>query len=316
MHLSVVIPCYNEEESLPELLREATAVFDEAELDAELIVVDDGSSDASFERAQAAAEADPRIKLVRLRRNFGQTAAMVAGIDRASGDVIIPMDADRQNDPADIPRLIDAMGDDYDVVSGWRRERQDAALTRRLPSWLANRLISRITGVRLHDYGCTLKAYRREVMDEIRLYGEMHRFIPIHATWAGARVTELEVNHRSRTAGSSKYGLSRTFKVLLDLLTVTFLGAYSTKPLYLFGFLGMLLAGGGFIAGAETLVEKFVYGTKVHTNPVILLAVFLSLAGLQLVLIGLLAEILTRTYHEATGRPIYVVRETRNLPSE
>ena len=314
MRVSVVIPCYNEEESLPELLREAAGVFDSARLDAEVIVVDDGSTDDSFARAAAAAEQDARIKVIRLRRNFGQTAAMVAGIDRASGDVIVPMDADRQNDPADIPRLLEAVAAGSDVASGWRKSRKDAALTRRVPSWLANRLISAITGVRLHDYGCTLKAYRREVMDEVRLYGEMHRFIPIHAVWAGARVTELEVNHRPRTAGRSKYGLSRTFKVILDLITVTFLGRYATKPLYFFGFLGMLLMGCGLFAGGETLVEKFVYGTKVHTNPVILLAVFLSLAGLQLVLIGLLAEILTRTYHEATGRPIYVVRETRNLP--
>ncbi len=313
MRVSIVIPCYNEEASLPEALAETTAMLDSAGLDGEVVVADDGSTDASFSRAAEAAEADPRIKVVRLRRNFGQTAAMVAGIDRASGDVIVPMDADRQNDPADVPRLLEQIEAGYDVASGWRKRRQDAALTRRLPSWAANRLISAISGIRLHDYGCTLKAYRREVMDEVRLYGEMHRFIPIHAAWAGARVTEVVVNHRARTAGTSKYGLSRTFKVLLDLITVVFLGRFSTKPLYFFGSLGMLLCGCGMLAGAETLVEKLAWGVKVHTNPVILLAVFLFLAGMQLVLIGLLAEILTRTYHEATGRPIYLVRETKNL---
>lgn len=312
--VSLLIPCYNEEESVDELMAEVFEVIDSNQLDAEVVVVDDGSSDGTWARLEKHGASEPRLKLLRFRRNFGQTAAMVAGMDHARGEILIPLDADLQNDPKSIPALLEKIDEGYDVVSGWRKDRQDRVFDRRLPSMAANWLISKVSGVRLHDYGCTLKAYRREVLERVQLYGEMHRFIPVYASWSGAKVTEAVVNHRARKYGTSKYGIMRTFKVLLDLLVVKFLGSYGTKPIYFFGGLGFLLMGGGTLAAVVTLAEKLFRGVWVHQNPLLLVAVFLFLTGVQSLFLGLLAEIGIRTYHESQSLPIYVVRERRNLP--
>ena len=312
MDLSIVIPAYNEESNMAPLVEELDGVvsqLQEAGRTCEVLIVDDGSRDATFAKAKELAGRRPYLRVLRLRRNFGQTAAMSAGFDHAAGEVILPMDADRQNDPTDIPKLLDTLEGGYDVVSGWRKDRKDKWLTRRLPSQLANRLVSWVGGVKLHDYGCTLKAYRREVLESVRLYGEMHRFIPIYASWSGARVGEVPVNHRPRVAGRSKYNLGRTFKVLMDLLTVKFLGGYSTKPLYMFGGLGSLLCLIGIVCGVITLVQKFTIGAWVHKNPLLQLAVFLFTVGMILFFMGLQAELLVRTYHESQGKPTYLVRE-------
>jgi glycosyltransferase involved in cell wall biosynthesis len=321
MRVSVVVPIYNEEENLPRLFEEIDAVVEANDFDAEVVLVDDGSADKSREIITAQAEKDPRYKAVLFARNFGQTAAMVAGIDHATGEVIVPLDADLQNDPADIPRLLEKLEEGYDVVSGWRKNRQDKALSRRLPSVIANRLIARVGGVHIHDYGCTLKAYRRDVIKHVRLYGEMHRFIPIHAAWAGGKVTELVVNHRPRMAGVSKYGIMRTFKVLLDLLTVKLLGSYATKPIYFFGGLGAGMCGLGILSVLVALVELLAWGKFPHRFSLVMLGAFIFLIGVQSVLIGLLAELQVRTYHESQSKPIYIVRsrhgfeETDDLPS-
>jgi glycosyltransferase involved in cell wall biosynthesis len=255
---------------------------------------------------------DARIRMIQFRRNFGQTAAMAAGFDYASGSILIPMDADLQNDPQDIPSILAKLREGYDVVSCWRKDRQDSWLTRRLPSKIANALISFISGVHLHDYGCTLKGYRREVVEHIRLYGEMHRFIPVYASWAGARVAEIPVRHHRRLSGSSKYGLGRTFKVILDLITVKLLGSYSTKPMYFFGGVGLFSCGAGFLFALWTLYDKYFGGVKAHNNPLLLLAVFLFLLGVQFVLMGLVAELLIRTYFESQGKAPYIIRKIRN----
>ncbi len=314
--LSVVVPCYNEEElvgSLVEELDHFVAEFRQTGRDVEVIVVDDGSTDRTYPLLVQAASKRPYLKLIRFRRNFGQTAAMTAGFEAAAGEVIVPMDADLQNDPADIPKLLTKLDEGYDVVSGWRKDRKDKFLTRKLPSVLANKLVSWAGGLKLHDYGCTLKAYRRDVLEPVRLYGEMHRFIPIYAKWAGARVTEVLVNHRPRTAGRSKYNLGRTFKVLMDLVTLKFLGDYSTKPLYMFGGLGTLFCTAGVACAVTTLVQKYTTGAWVHKNPLLLLAVFLFLVGMMMFSMGLLAELLVRVYHESQGKPTYLVRETVNM---
>ncbi len=316
MDLSVVVPCYNEKDNIRPLVQELDELFSRFQASGktcEVLMVDDGSTDGTFEILAELAADRPYLRVIRLRRNFGQTAAMTAGFEHARGAVIVPMDADLQNDPADIPRLIEKLEEGYDVVSGWRKDRKDALLTRRLPSMLANWLVSRVGGLKLHDYGCTLKAYRREVLEPVRLYGEMHRFIPIYAKWSGARVTEIVVNHRPRRAGRSKYNLGRTFKVLMDLVTLKFLGDYSTKPLYLFGGLGTLLCVAGVVCGIVTLIQKYTMGAWVHKNPLLLLAVFLFIVGMVMFSMGLLAELLVRTYHESQGKPIYLVRETVNL---
>lgn len=310
MKVSVVVPCFNESESLPKLFVEIDAVASELPGGLEVILVDDGSKDGTAELIKAQAQKDDRYKAVIFRRNFGQTAAMVAGFDHASGDVVIPLDADLQNDPKDIPRLLAELEKGFDVVSGWRKTRQDKALSRRLPSVIANRLIARIGGVDIHDYGCTLKAYRRTVLDEVHLYGEMHRFIPIYAAWAGARVTELVVNHRPRTAGVSKYGIGRTFKVILDLLTVKLLGSYATKPIYFFGFYGFWLSLLGAACAAGVIVIKVLDVDWHHTFALGLSAGFLLLLGMQSVMLGLLAELQVRTYHESQRKPIYLIKET------
>ena len=256
MLISIVVPIYNEQENIPEVYRSITAALDAASAEYEIIMVDDGSIDGSFVELQRIAAADGRLKVIRFRRNFGQTAAMSAGFDFAKGDIIIPMDGDLQNDPADIPRLVEKISEGFDVVSGWRSDRKDTFITRKIPSLLANALISRMTGVHLHDYGCTLKAYRREVLDGINLYGEMHRFVPALASQFGARVTELPVNHFPRLHGVSKYGISRTLRVILDLMTVKFLMAYSTKPIQLFGKWGIYTMLAGLAHGCHDALHE------------------------------------------------------------
>ena len=310
--LSVIVPVYNEEESIPKLYLQLTRALDHVCV-YEVILVDDGSTDGTYAALCLLAGRDERVKAIQLRRNFGQTAAMAAGFDHARGRVIVPMDGDLQNDPADIPALLKKIAEGYDVVSGWRKNRQDRALVRKLPSRIANRLISLVTGVKLHDYGCSLKAYRAEVIKGIRLYGEMHRFIPALADHMGARVCELPVNHRARKYGRSKYGLKRTFKVLIDLFLIRFIAGYSTKPHYFFGGVGAVLCLAGVLAGAASVVEKYVYNVWIHNNPLILLAVFLFTVGVNFILMGVLAEMLTRTYHESQAKPIYCIRDRRNL---
>ncbi len=312
MKVSLLIPVFNEEENVPRLYDEIVAVGEAESLDLELIFVDDGSTDRSAEELARLAERDPRVRVVRFRRNFGQTAGLAAAIDHATGDVLIPMDADLQNDPADVPMLLAKLDEGFDVVSGWRKDRQDTFVSRRLPSMIANRLISRWAGVHLHDYGCSLKAYRAEVIKEVRLYGEMHRFVPIYATWAGARVTEVVVNHRARQFGVSKYGINRTFKVLLDMLTVKFLGDYSTKPIYLFGGTGAALFLTSLLVVFGVIAEKLLFDQLVHKMSLLLLATFLATISVVLVMMGLLAEIIVRTYHESQNKPIYLVKEVMN----
>jgi glycosyltransferase involved in cell wall biosynthesis len=307
--VSIIVPAHNEEESLPHLHRQITTAVAPLGLEWQIVYVDDGSNDRTFQILEAIAQRDPRATAVQLRRNFGQTAAIAAGIDHSSGEVIILVDADLQNDPADIPRLLAKLGEGYDIVSGWRKNRADPWWSRRLPSMMANAIISRVTGVRLHDYGCTLKAYRREVLQNIELYGEMHRLIPALAASIGARISEIEVHHRSRRFGKSKYGIGRTLKVVLDLVTIKFLSSYLTKPIYVFGAWGFALACIGVILTAVVLIEKIGSQVYVHRNPLAWIAGFSFVSALQLVLMGLLAELVVRTYHESQGRPIYFVRQ-------
>jgi len=314
--ISVVVPVYNEVECAAELYRTTTAASSSLGRPYEIIVVDDGSRDGTYQAFAELAAGDDRLRLIRFGRNFGQTAAMAAGIDHARGSVIVPMDGDLQNDPDDIPDLVAKLDEGYDVVSGWRKARKDRALTRRLPSQAANWLIGRVTGVPLHDYGCTLKAYRSEILKETRLYGEMHRFVPALAHIVGARIVEVPVRHHPRRFGRSKYGIGRTFNVMLDLLTLKFLSAYGTKPIHVFGGAGLSLCFAGIVAGAYSLYQKWADGVYVYRNPVILLAVFLFLLGFSFILLGLLAELIIRTYHESQSKPIYWIRESRNLDGD
>jgi glycosyltransferase involved in cell wall biosynthesis len=311
--LSLVIPVKNEEENLSRLYTAIRDAMDELDTTYEVLLVDDGSTDASYEVMRQIAAHDPRYRVIQFRRNYGQTAAMVAGFEHARGDVIVPLDADLQNDPRDIAGLLVRLDEGYDIVSGWRKERKDQALTRLLPSRIANGLISRLTGVHLHDYGCSLKAYRAEILRELNLYGETHRLIPAYAASEGARVTEVPVRHHPRTAGKTKYGLARTGKVILDLLVVRFLSSYGTRPMHLFGGTGLTLCGCGVLSGALALYQRFFLDVRVHRNPMILLAVFLFLLGVQCLLMGLIAELQIRTYHETTRRPTYRVREWLNF---
>jgi glycosyltransferase involved in cell wall biosynthesis len=311
--VSLVIPCYNEEESLPELgqqLDAVVALLASRGHDVEVIFVDDGSRDRTPEILREMTTGRSWATVIRFARNFGQTAAMSAGFDAARHDVIIPLDADLQNDPADIPKLLEKLDEGYDVASGWRRDRKDKTITRKVPSWAANRLISRITGVRLHDYGCTLKAYRRSVMSNVHLYGEMHRFIPIYAAQQGARVTEVVVNHRPRVHGTTKYGLGRVPNVFLDLVLVQFLRRYSTKPMHVFGKFGLMNMLAAFVSFAAMIYFKFWGGKSFVETPLPLLAIMFILIGCLSILMGLLAEVNMRTYHESSRAPTYLVRET------
>lgn len=307
--ISVFLPVYNEEPNLRPLHAKMDEALAKLGRTAEIIYVDDGSTDGSLEVLRGLAHADARVRVVALRRNYGQTAAMAAGIDAARGRVLIPMDADLQNDPADIIRLLNKLDEGYDVVSGWRKNRKDKMVTRKLPSMLANRLISWIGGVPLHDYGCSLKAYRRESLEDVRLYGEMHRFIPIYASWAGARVTEIPVEHHPRTMGKSKYGLSRTLKVVFDLMTIKFMASYQTKPIYVFGTFGMIAFAVSILAGLYALFLKLFHKADFVQTPLPILAIVLFAVGVQFLLMGLLAEMLVRTYHESQAKRIYAVRE-------
>jgi glycosyltransferase involved in cell wall biosynthesis len=310
--VSVFLPVFNEEPNLRPLhvkLDQALSVLGRT---AEIIYVDDGSTDGSLEVLREIAAGDPRVRVVALKRNYGQTAAMAAGIDAARGQVLIPMDADMQNDPADIVRLLEKIDSGYDVVSGWRKNRKDKMITRKVPSMLANRLISWIGGVPLHDYGCSLKAYRRESLQDVQLYGEMHRFIPIYASWSGARVTEIPVEHHARTMGKSKYGLSRTLKVVFDLITIKFMASYQTKPLYLFGWAGMLTFAVSLLSTLLAGLMKFAnwpHHADFVQTPLPTVAMITLVLGIQLFLMGLLAEMLVRTYHESQSKRIYAVRE-------
>jgi glycosyltransferase involved in cell wall biosynthesis len=308
--ISIVIPLYNEVDNVAPLHARLMEAASALGVPFELVYVDDGSRDATFATLRTVTCTDEQALLIRFRRNFGQTAAIAAGVAQASGDIIVLMDADLQNDPADIPLLLAKMHEGYDVVSGWRRDRQDPFFSRRLPSIAANWLIARLTGVPLHDLGCTLKAYRSEVIKNIALYGEMHRLIPIYASWVGARIAEVPVQHYSRLHGHSKYGgWTRTFKVLLDLLTALFLGGYGTKPMYFFGWLAALLCGSGTLCGLIVLYERLGLGIYAHRNPLLLLAVFVFLLGVQSLTFGLLAEMNVRIYHESQDKPVYFIHE-------
>jgi glycosyltransferase involved in cell wall biosynthesis len=311
--LSVVVPLLDEQDNLRPLYEQIARAL-EGHYQYEIIFIDDGSTDQGFRILTELHDADPKVRVIRFRKNFGQTAALSAGFGYARGRVVVALDADLQNDPADIPMLVAKLDEGYDVVSGWRKKRHDHAITRRLPSRIANGLISKITGVALHDYGCTLKAYRREVLAETRLYGEMHRFIPALASWSGARIAECVVNHRPRTAGTAKYGLGRTWKVVLDLITVKFLGSFSTKPIYIFGGLGGLTALLAILFGLLVIWQKIGRGVDMSGNPLLILTAVLLITTVQFILMGLLAELLVRTYHESQNRPTYVVREVLESP--
>jgi glycosyltransferase involved in cell wall biosynthesis len=308
--LSVVIPVFNEAKNLELLFGRLIGTLDGLDCHYEIIVVDDGSTDGSLAILRRLHEENSQVKVVRFRRNFGQTAAFAAGFDHAHGEIVVTIDADLQNDPADIPRLLDKMAEGYDVVSGWRQDRQDRFLDRKLPSMIANWLISVVTGVHLHDYGCSLKAYHRDVVKNVHLYGELHRFIPALASWMGVSVAELPVAHHPRRFGKSKYGLSRTVRVLLDLLTVRFMLSYSARPMQLFGGVGLLSFGLGVLGGLYLSAQKVIYGYRYQIDrPLLLLSVLLMIVGVQMVSMGLLGELVVRTYHETQGKSIYMIRE-------
>jgi glycosyltransferase involved in cell wall biosynthesis len=316
-NLSLIVPVYNEEKNLPLLIEAIQKALDPLPYTWEVVLVDDGSEDSSLQVLTQLAEKSPdRLRVVSFRRNFGQTAAIAAGLDYARGEIVVLLDADMQNDPADIPMLLKKLDEGYDLVSGWRRRRQDAYLTRTLPSNLANMLISRVTGVPLHDYGCTLKAYRREVLEGFRLYGEMHRFIPIFANSVGAKITEVQVNHHPRKFGKSKVGLERTVKVILDLVTVKFLVSYSSKPIYLFGGAGLILILGSGVMLLYLFVRRMLSQISVLGSPLFQVSVMLLIMGFQSVLMGLIAELLVRTYYESQRKPTYRIRKTINIPEK
>ena len=310
MDLSIVIPVYNEVESLPLLQKSICEALKDLKRSWEVIYVDDGSRDGSVALlTEMAAQDAKHVVVVEFRRNFGQTTAIAAGIDHAMGDVIVFLDADMQNDPADIPMILEKLDEGYDVVSGWRRDREDNALTRNLPSHMANWLISNVTGVHLRDYGCTLKAYRREVITGFKLYGEMHRFIPVYANSVGAKILEVPVRHHARKFGKSKYGLERTMKVVLDLMAVQFLTRAANKPIYLFGGGGLGLFALGFLGMLFLVIRKFVFQIEILTSPIFIISVMVAMTGFQAILMGLIAELLVRTYHESQQKPTYTVRK-------
>lgn len=314
--LSLFLPVLNEEENLRPMHAKIQEALRELGKTAEVIYVDDGSTDSSLKILKEIAASDDRVRVISLRRNYGQTAAMSAGIDAAKGEILIPMDADLQNDPKDIARLLEKLNEGYDVVSGWRKNRKDKLIMRKIPSWIANSVISKIGGVPLHDYGCSLKAYRRDVIQDVKLYGEMHRFIPIYASWAGARVTEIPVDHHARTMGKSKYGISRTIKVIFDLMTIKFMASYQTKPIYVFGMFATITFFISIFSGIYALFLKaanFLGLPQYHADfvetPLPILSIVMFAISIQFILMGLLAEMLVRTYHESQDKAIYAVRE-------
>ena len=309
MDLSVVIPVYNEEESVEPLVDEITSVMDRLGKRHEIIIVDDGSRDRTFERLAALCRRTYTLRVIRLKRNFGQTAALAAGLCHARGEFVVLMDGDGQNDPADIPAMLAQLESGFDLVCGWRFKRRDSFLRRRLPSIIANGLISWATQVKLHDYGCTLKAMRREIAKDLKLYGEMHRFIPVIAFERGARIMEMKVNHRPRLRGTSKYGITRILRVILDLLTVKFLLSYSTRPSHMFGLAGLASAGLGILIGLYLSLQKFIYNAEIGGRPLLLLGILLIFIGFQFITMGLLGEMLARTYHESQDRPVFAIRE-------
>jgi len=311
--LSIVIPVYNEQDNVFPLYERVNAALLQIGEDYEVIIVNDGSSDKTEANLQTVAAKDPHFKIINFRRNYGQTAAVMAGIDFASGDIIVGLDGDLQNDPADIPKLLAKLAEGYDVVSGWRVDRKDAAIKRNLPSRMANWLISTISGIHLHDYGCSLKAYRKEVVKGVKLYGEMHRFIPIYASWQGGKVAEIPVTHHARVHGSSKYGLERVIKVLLDLMVVKFLATYANKPIYVFGGFGLISIAVSFLSGLWALYLKLFEGVSFIQTPLPLLVVLAFITGVMSILMGLIAEIIMRTYYESQGKQVYLVKNTLNL---
>jgi glycosyltransferase involved in cell wall biosynthesis len=312
-YLSVMLPVYNEEESVELQYAAVLEALKKLNRTYEIIFVDDGSTDKSAEKLKAIAKKDKNVKIVLFRRNFGQTAAMAAGIDYSKGEVVVFMDSDLQNEPEDIVNLLAKIDEGYDVVSGWRNKRQDKWISRKLPSKIANRLISRVTGVPLHDLGCSLKAYRGEIIRQVNLYGEMHRFIPVHASWIGAKITEIPVGHHARQFGKSKYGIKRTFKVILDLITVKFMGSYSTKPIYVFGGTGLVAFILAVISGISVIVMKIFFKMNMTRNPLFMLTVMLIILSVLFIQIGILAEIMIRTYHESQKMPPYKVKDTINM---
>lgn len=308
MTVSIVVPLYNEEENVDILHERLKEALDQTGLEYEILYVDDGSTDTTLSKLEEIQAKDKKVVVLSLRRNFGQTAAFAAGFDFARGDIVVTMDGDLQNDPKDIPKLLELVKD-YDLVSGWRKKRKDPFFTRRVPSMLANWVISKVTGVKLHDYGCSLKAYRRDVIKNLKLYGEMHRFIPAVASWYGVRVAEVETTHYPRLRGKSKYGLSRTIKVILDLITVKFLQSFSTKPLQFFGPIGLFSGALGFLVSLYLSIEKIFLGKPLGGRPLLLLGVLLIIVGIQLIGMGLLGEMLVRVYHESQRKPIYVIKK-------
>lgn len=317
MLISVVIPLLNEEENIPLLYEELDKVMRSLDGGYELLFIDDGSSDKSLALLKELQEKDDHVVVVSFRKNFGQTAAMAAGFDFAQGDIIITMDADLQNDPHDIPLLLEKINEGNDVVTGWRHDRKDAFINRKLPSMIANKIISKTTGVNLHDYGCTLKAFRKEVIKNVKLYGEMHRFIPAIASGMGIDFTEVKVNHRPRRFGTSKYGISRTIRVILDLLTVKFLLTYATRPIQVFGLMGVISGGIGFLIALIMTIQRQFFGIGLADRPLLFLAVLLIFIGIQFISLGLIAELQARTYHESQSKPVYHVKKVfRKLKSE
>jgi len=309
MDLSIVIPVYNEKESVGRLYSGLNKTLSKLKIKYEVILIDDGSIDGTYEELKKINKKNSSYKIIRFRRNFGQTSAMSAGFHYSSGKVIITLDADLQNDPKDIPAILEKLDEGYDIVSGWRRERKDKAVSRRFPSVVANKIISRLSGVYLHDYGCTLKAYRKEVIENIELYGEMHRYIPAVASRMGVSVAEIPVNHHSRKYGKSKYGISRTIRVILDIITIKFLLSYSQRPIQIFGLLGLLSGTAGFIITAYLIIMRIFFNQSLADRPLFILSIFMIFIGIQLITMGLLAEINMRIYHEAQDKPTYVIRD-------
>jgi len=309
MDISIVIPVYNEEESVGRLYDGLNKTLSKLKIKYEVILIDDGSIDRTYKELKKINKKNSSYKIIRFRRNFGQTSAMSAGFHYSSGKVIITLDADLQNDPKDIPAILKKLNEGYDIVSGWRRERKDKAVSRRFPSMVANKIISRLSGVYLHDYGCTLKAYRKEVIENIELYGEMHRYIPAVASRMGVSVAEIPVTHHSRKYGKSKYGISRTIRVILDIITIKFLLSYSQRPIQIFGLLGLLSGTAGFITTAYLIIMRIFFNHSLADRPLFILSIFMIFIGIQLITMGLLAEINMRIYHEAQDKPTYVIRD-------